>query len=112
MKYITCIITESVSNTGIKAIIINNIGIFKYNAMADITPPSSKEPVSPINTLAGCKLNIKNPSTLPITILPKTDISFIPAVIPIMVKQVIIIADTLEESPSIPSVRLTAFVEF
>ena len=38
------------------------------------------------------------------------DISFIPAIIPITVNPVIIIADTLEERPSIPSVRLIALV--
>ena len=45
-------ITESVSNTGIKAIITSNNGIFRYNAIADITPPRNKVPVSPINTFA------------------------------------------------------------
>jgi len=39
LKCATCIITDKVSNTGINAININNSGIFKYNAIADITPP-------------------------------------------------------------------------
>ena len=102
--------TDNVSKTGINAIINNNNGIFKYKAIPDITPPKSNEPVSPINTFAGCKLNIKNPKTTPITALPNMDSSSIPATIPIIVKQVIIIADTLDESPSIPSVKFTAFV--
>ena len=50
----------------------------KYRELAnpDITPPSIKEPVSPINTFAGCKLNIKNPNVAPITILPNIDTSY------------------------------------
>ena len=84
--------------------------IFKYSAIAEITPPKSSEPVSPINTFAGCKLNIKKPKIVPITTLPNTDISGCPNNIPIIVKQVIIIALTLDAKPSIPSVRLIAFV--
>ena len=71
---------------------------------------NNREPVSPINTFAGCKLNIKKPSTEPITMLPNIEISVKLYCIPIIVKQVIIIAETLDESPSIPSVKLTAFV--
>ena len=71
---------------------------------------SNSEPVSPINTFAGCKLNIKNPKVAPITILPNIEISGRANLIPIIVKHVIIIAETLEHSPSIPSVRFTAFV--
>ena len=50
--------------------------------------------------------------TIPITfpILPNTDTSYIWPLIPITVKQVIIIDETLEDNPSIPSVRLIAFV--
>ena len=110
LKYATWIITDNVSNTGINATTNNNSGIFKYNAIAEITPPNKREPVSPINTFAGCKLNIKNPNTAPITMLPNTDISGLPIIIPITVKQVNIIALTLEAKPSIPSVKFTAFV--
>ena len=89
---------------------INNIGIFKYSAIDEITPPKSNEPVSPINTLAGCKLNIKNPNIAPITQLANTDTSGIPKIIPITARHVIIIALTLDDKPSIPSVKFTAFV--
>ena len=71
---------------------------------------SNKEPVSPINTFAGCKLNIKNPKVAPITMLPNIEISGKENLIPIIVKHVIIIAETLEQSPSIPSVKFTALV--
>ena len=47
------------------AIIINNKGIFKYNAIPAIAPPSSNEPVSPMNTCAGYILNNKNPIKAP-----------------------------------------------
>mgnify|MGYP000171840441 CR=1 FL=1 len=110
LKYATCIITESVSNTGIIAITNNIIGIFKYNANPDITPPSNNEPVSPINTLAGCKLNTKNPKVAPITALPNIDTSGTLNVIPIITKHVIISELTLDDKPSIPSVKFIAFV--
>ena len=110
LKYATCIITDKVSKTGTSAIIINSNGIFIYRAIAEITPPNNNEPVSPINTLAGCRLNIKNPNTAPTTTLPKIPISSIPNNIPIIVKHVIIIAETLEDNPSIPSVKFIAFV--
>ena len=99
-----------VSNTGINAITSNNNGISKYKANPDITPPSIREPVSPINTLAGWILNIRNPKTAPMTILANIDTSYNCKLIPIIAKQVIIIAHTLDDKPSIPSVKLTAFV--
>lgn len=108
LKYLTWIITDIVSITGTKAIINNNSGIFRYNAMPATAPPSISEPVSPINIFAGFKLNNKNPKQVPITILPNTTISFISNIIPITVKQVKIIAVTLVANPSIPSVRLIA----
>ena len=102
--------TDIVSNTGIIAIIINISGIFKYSAIAEITPPNSNEPVSPINTFAGCMLNNKNPKTTPITIVPNITTSFTSKIIPITVKQVIIIVETVGHNPSTPSVRFIAFV--
>lgn len=71
---------------------------------------SKSDPVSPINTLAVFKLNIKNPKHAPTIILPNTIISLISNIIAITVKHVVIIADILVLSPSIPSVKLTAFV--
>lgn len=38
LKYATCSTTDKVSNTGIAAIIRSINGIFRYNAIADITP--------------------------------------------------------------------------
>ena len=55
-------------------------------------------------------MNIKNPKHAPINIVPNIVISFTPNIIPITVRHVIIIVVTLVESPSIPSVKLTAFV--
>ena len=39
LKYSTCNTTDNVSIIGITAIMSNIKGIFKYNAIADITPP-------------------------------------------------------------------------
>ena len=66
--------------------------------------------MSPINTCAGCKLNNKNPSADPITIQPKIVVSFTFHIIDITVNAVKIIVVTLVDNPSIPSVKLTAFV--
>ena len=71
---------------------------------------SSNEPVSPINTLAVFKLNIKNPKHEPTIILPNTITSLTSKIIAITVKHVAIIADILVLNPSIPSVRFIAFV--
>ena len=46
--------------------IINN-GICNIYAVAATNPPNAKEPVSPINTLAGYTLNNKNPNKAPTT---------------------------------------------
>ena len=70
----------------------------------------SNEPVSPIITLAVCKLNTKNPKHAPTTTPPNTVISFMSSIIATTVKNVIIIAQTLLASPSTPSVKFTAFV--
>ena len=110
MKHATCIITDIVSITGIIAITNNISGIFKYSATPDITPPKNSEPVSPINAFAGYMLNIKNANTAPIVIAPNITISFTPNIVAIIVKHVIIIADTVDDNPSIPSVKFTAFV--
>ena len=99
LKKTTCKTTDNVSTTGINAITNKIIGIFKYSAIAAITPPSSKDPVSPINTFAVFKLNIKNPKHAPTIILPNTITSFISNIIAITVKHVVIIAETDVLSP-------------
>ena len=71
---------------------------------------NSKEPVSPIITLAVCKLNSKNPKHDPTTTLPNTVTSFTSNMIATTVIKVIIIALMLLASPSTPSVKFTAFV--
>ena len=71
---------------------------------------SNNEPVSPINTLAVFRLNIKNPKHDPTIILPKTITSFTSKIIAITVKHVAIIADILVLNPSIPSVKFIALV--
>ena len=70
----------------------------------------SKEPVSPINTFAGCKLNNKNPKQVPIKTQPIKVTSVTPKIILITVSAVIIIVVTLVAKPSIPSVKFTALV--
>ena len=60
---------------------------------------SKSEPVSPINTLAVFKLNIKNPKHAPTIMLPNTTISLISKIIAITVRHVVIIADTDVLSP-------------
>ena len=95
---------------GINAITIKSNGNFRYNAKQEISPPKNNEPVSPIITFAGFKLNIKNPKILPTAILPNIATSPTPLSIAITVKHVIIIAHTLDDKPFTPSVKFTAFV--
>ena len=71
---------------------------------------SKSEPVSPIKTFAGCNLNTKNPKVAPITLLPNIETSGTLKVIPIITKHVIISELTLDDNPSIPSVKFIAFV--
>ena len=99
LKYATCNITDKVSNTGTNAIINNNSGILKYKAIHAIIPPKRREPVSPIITFAGCRLNIKNAKFAPHTIVPNITNSYIPNLAAITVKQVIIIVVTLVDNP-------------
>ena len=88
----------------------NSSGIFKYNAIAATAPPSIREPVSPIITLDGYKLNNKNPKHAPDSALPNKVTSLQSKIIAITVRQVKIIVVTLLDKPSIPSVKLIAFV--
>ena len=60
LKYSTCSTTDSVSTTGIAAISNNSNGIFKYSAIAAITPPNSNDPVSPIKTFATFKYKLSS----------------------------------------------------
>ena len=63
-----------------------------------------------MNTFAGCKLNSKNAKHIPIKLTPIITISLTPKIIPITVKHVNIIVVTDVLNPSIPSVKLIAFV--
>ena len=89
LKCTTCIITDKVSIIGIIAITTKISGIFKYKAIPAIAQPKSNEPVSPINTFAGCKLNNKNPKHAPIRIAPISETSGTLKIIPIIVNAVI-----------------------
>lgn len=71
---------------------------------------SKSEPVSPINILAGCKLNIKNPKQAPQRVHPITTISVIPCFAASTERHAIIIIDMEAPSPSIPSVKFIALV--
>ena len=81
------------------AITIKSNGIFKYKAKQEISPPINKDPVSPIITFAGWRLNIKNPSIAPTAILPNIETSGTFFKIEITVRQDIIKALTLEDNP-------------
>src|SRR5699024_7596902 len=65
LKEITWIITDNVSKTNTPPIITSSISIFVIIAIPAIAAPSDKEPVSPINNLAGWALKTKNPSSAP-----------------------------------------------
>ncbi len=73
--------------------------------------PSAKEPVSPMKMLAGYLLNTRNPKQAPASTINGTD----PLVFPIDIAN---IADAIDAMaiipaarPSIPSIRLTEFID-
>ena len=86
---------------------INN-GICIIYAVPATKPPSAREPVSPINTLAGYTLNNKNPRSAPTTaqVIGSTPL-FVP--IATTVKNVATRTVTLDASPSSPSVKFVPF---
>src|SRR5699024_8011389 len=65
---INCIITDYVTITSTPPRIAKIISILVKIAMAAIVAPKLNEPVSPINTLAGCALNTKKPNNAPTTV--------------------------------------------
>ena len=80
-------------------------------------PPRAKEPVSPINTLAGLILNTKKPKHTAVTMDPKkatlsaaTELSVEYIIKPITENAIAATADVPDAKPSRPSVRLTALV--
>ena len=84
------------------------IGIWSMYAADATNPPSAREPVSPINTLAGYTLNSRNPRSAPTT---AQVIGSIPLFVPIAttVKNVATKTVTLDARPSSPSVKFTPF---
>ena len=126
MKEITCIITETVSNTNSPPIIAKTISCFAMMATAANDPPSDNDPVSPIKIFAGGALYHKNPRHDP-TIEPQklkahqhqeyivTEDNLKKIVFPTMYEikvndRATNITGTVA-SPSRPSVKLTAFEE-
>ena len=99
-------ITDITSIIYIKPITAIKTGILHISAYDATNPPSAKDPVSPINTLAGYALNIKNPIRLPIT-APVTGVTLNSALSPISMKNIATIIVTDEQSPSSPSVKFT-----
>ena len=73
-------------------------------------PPKNSEPVSPINTLAGWKLYLKNPKHDPKTVSKRIPISEYPLLKAIIDNPSNIILETHPFKPSTPSVKFTALV--
>ncbi|MOA33192.1 hypothetical protein D3C78_1544640 [compost metagenome] len=110
MKDRTCNTTDSISITKIPPITKNSSSLFVTIAIAAIAPPMPREPVSPINTLAGCALNTRNPSTAPIMAAAQTAAGIDVACIAITAYAPKAIALTPDSNPSRPSVKLTALL--
>ncbi|MNP65317.1 hypothetical protein D3C76_1608970 [compost metagenome] len=88
----------------------NSSSLFVTIAIAPIAPPIPNEPVSPINTLAGWALNTRKPSTAPIMAAAHTPAAIDVACIATTAYAAKAMALTPDNSPSTPSVKLTAFV--
>ena len=71
LKEITWIITDNASITKMPPITTSNNSVLVKIAMAAKAPPKAKEPVSPMNTLAGFTLYTKKPRHTAATIAPK-----------------------------------------
>ncbi len=89
--------------------ITSKISIFVKIATALIAPPSASEPVSPINTFAGCALNTRNPKTAPTTATQKIAALNWSIVEANTANAPNAIAAVPARRPSRPSVRFTAF---
>ena len=61
LNEITCIITETVSNTNSPPIIARTISCFTIIATAANDPPRDRDPVSPMNIFAGGALYQRKP---------------------------------------------------
>ena len=71
-------ITDTASKTNNPPIIAKTISCFVATAIEPIAPPTDKEPVSPINTIAGGALNHKKPKPDPISAAHIIDNSPVP----------------------------------
>ena len=85
-------------------------GLSKINEDEAIIAPKNKDPVSPINALAGCKLKNKKPIAAP-TITAETTVR---EMLSCLVKETKnknkpTVNETLDANPSMPSVKLTLF---
>lgn len=101
-------ITERVSMTNTPPIIIRMISSFNKTATVAIAPPSASEPVSPMNTFAGCALKTKKPRSAPTTATAKMDTSNCDWYHARTANAPKATEAVPETRPSRPSVRLTA----
>ena len=79
------------------------------NAAPTVIPPRKREPVSPMNTLAGWKLYTRKPRHPPIAAPEITPSPSLPSLKAQKAKNAIIISETEDTRPSMPSVRFALF---
>ena len=72
--------TDKESRTNKPPVIANTISCLVIIPIAPNEPPNERDPVSPINILAGGALNHKKPKQAPIIELQKIDISPVPSI--------------------------------
>ena len=102
--------TETISITNMPPIRTSNISVLVSMATAAIPPPMPNEPVSPMNTFAGCALKTRKPSIPPIIAAENMADSCSLACSARIVNAPNAIAPEPASNPSTPSVKLTAFV--
>ena len=101
--------TDTDSSTYIPPTIKIIIGSLMINAAPVTAPPRKSEPVSPINTFAGWRLNIRNPISAPIS---APEIKFSEGLTKLNAtnaKNPATTRVTVDARPSTPSVRFTLF---
>ena len=113
----------NVSNTGINTIPRTNIGACVSTGLGAktftcssrmqrtaITKPSTSEPVSPINILAGLKLKYRKANMPPANAKATSAVLVSPLMVRNIPRVIRLIKDRPPARPSIPSIRLKALV--
>ena len=106
----TCSTTERISHRYTKPTGSSRMGRSRPKARAHTMPPMNREPVSPMNTLAGCQFHRRNPTQAAAEANPRADRPAMESMPAHRARLKKAKKETVVFSPSMPSVKLTALV--